>query len=273
MSSIALPVSMNSAKVDTYQRTDIGGTDTVDMQVMVPGNPFAITTGALTAVGSVTVTNLNDACSALVVLQGTFSATMLFEGTVDGTNWFVIQGTRADSNSAITTAGLALAFTAQTFAYKLDLNGVTQMRVRCSAFTSGTINVSIAPSPHSMEPSPYVPLISTLTRQSGFTDSSTALAASVTFTGTGRATTGGNYSKFNAVAFADQAGTLAIDLSVDTGTTYRQIASVSVAANVAQVLSVPMTGLAGTATLYRVRYVNGATLQTAFQLSSSFTAA
>ncbi|OXE37448.1 MAG: hypothetical protein CGW95_01475 [Phenylobacterium zucineum] len=273
MSSIPLPSNMGSAKVDTYQRTDIGGTATVDMQVMVPGNPFAVTTGALTATGSVTVTNLNDACSALVVLSGTFSATMIFEGTVDGTNWFPIQAARADVNSSVTTAGLALAFTAQAFGYKLDLNGVTQVRVRCTAFTSGTVNVAIAPSPHSMESAPFVATISTLTRQSGFTDSSTVLAASATFTGTGRATTGANYVKFNAVAFADQAGTLAIDLSVDSGTTYRQIASVAVAANVAQVLSVPMTGLAGTATLYRVRYVNGATLQAAFQLSSSFTAA
>lgn len=162
MSSISVPPSMGSAKVDTYQRTDVGGTDTVDMQVVVPGNPFGLTTGALTAVGSVTATGLNDACSALAVLQGTFSATVIFEGTVDGTNWFAIQGVRADANSAISTAGLALALAAQTFAYKLDLNGVTQARVRLTAFVSGTVNISIAPSPHSMESSPYVPPATTI---------------------------------------------------------------------------------------------------------------
>jgi len=114
--------------------------------------------------------------------------------------------------------------------------------------------------------------IGTLTRQSGFSDSSTVLAAAATFTGTGRVTTGANFREFAATAFSDQAGTLFIDLSVDTGTTYRAIASVAVAAGVAQQLTAQMTGAAGTATLYRVRYLNGATLQTAFQLTSAFLA-
>jgi hypothetical protein len=115
--------------------------------------------------------------------------------------------------------------------------------------------------------------IGNLLRQVGYTDSSTPLAANATFTGTGRVTTAQAYSRFCATAFADQAGTLFIDLSVDSGTTYRQIASVAVAAGAAQQLTTFVTGAAGAATLYRVRYTNGATLQGAFQLSSSFTAA
>lgn len=187
MSSIPVPPSMGSSKVDTYQRTDIGGTDTVDMQVVVPGNPFLPTTGSLTAVGSVTAANLNDACSALVVLQGTFSATVIFEGSGDGTNWFALQAARADTNSAITTAGLALAFTAQTIGYKLDLNGAVSFRVRISAYTSGTMNVLIAPSPHSMQPTPYVALASVIginasTSTTGMSTSKLIAAAGVNAT-------------------------------------------------------------------------------------------
>lgn len=114
-----------------------------------------------------------------------------------------------------------------------------------------------------------------LTRDSGFTDSSTNLAASATFTGTGRVT-GGQYSKFNAVAYADVAGTLFIDLSVDTGATYRPVKSIPLTAlpvGFGADLSIPVTGAQGTATLYRVRFVNGASAQTAFQLTSSFSAA
>lgn len=114
--------------------------------------------------------------------------------------------------------------------------------------------------------------IGNLPRQSGFTDSSTPLAANATFTGTGRATTGANYPKFAANVFADQAGTLFIDLSLDTGTTYRTIKTVAVSANTAAEAVANVTGAAGAATLYRVRFTNGATLQTAFQISSAFIA-
>lgn len=123
---------------------------------------------------------------------------------------------------------------------------------------------------------PGVSVSGNLTRDSGFSDSSTNLAAAATFTGTGRVTTGGNYAKFNGVAYADVAGTLFIDLSVDTGAIYRPVASIALAAQpvgFAAQLSVPVTGAQGAATLYRVRYVNGAGAQAAFQLSSSFSAA
>jgi hypothetical protein len=92
-------------------------------------------------------------------------------------------------------------------------------------------------------------------------------------TGTGRASTGANYARFVAAAFADQAGTLFVERSVDTGTTWRLAApGQAVAANECREVSVTMTGAAGAAVLYRVRYVNGATLQGAFQITSAFVA-
>jgi hypothetical protein len=267
MSSIQLPSNMGAAKVDTYQRLD--GANTVDLQVVVPGNPFSATTGTITGTGqSVPVSDLQDAGSVLIAMTGTFSFTGIFEGSINGTDWLTVAATRVESNTAI---AVATSFTAAA-AYKVNTNGFNYVRLRSTAYVSGTANIAIQPSPHAVENFPYVPLISTLTRQVGYTDSSTNLAGAATFTGTGRASLA-NYTYFNATAFADQAGTLFIDLSVDTGTTYRQIRSVAVAANVAQTLVTPLTGLAGTATLYRVRYTNGATAQGAFQLTSSYTAA
>jgi hypothetical protein len=104
-----------------------------------------------------------------------------------------------------------------------------------------------------------------------YNESTTALAAAATFNGTARdigiaASNTHRYSAFNAMAFADQAGIIRIESSNDNVTWRRNTADVTVAANTAVVLSVPTT-----TRYYRVVYVNGATIQTAFMLNTSFT--
>lgn len=111
--------------------------------------------------------------------------------------------------------------------------------------------------------------IGNIVRQSGFTDSSSVLAANATFTGTSR-TPATSWNRFVARAFSDQAGTLYIDLSLDTGATWQTIESVALTAGTSQKLSADLVGAVGAATLYRVRYTNGATLQTLFRLSSAY---
>lgn len=106
-----------------------------------------------------------------------------------------------------------------------------------------------------------------------FNESTTALAASATLTGTTRGVgiasgTLQPYAAFNATAFADVAGTLRIEMSNDNVTWRRATADSAVAANAVVTLSVPVV-----TAYYRVVYVNGATLQTAFMVNSSFTAA
>lgn len=103
-------------------------------------------------------------------------------------------------------------------------------------------------------------------------DSTTAQAANATLTGTARdtgAAAGINhrYSAFNAFAFADQAGTMRIECSNDNTTWRRASADAAVAANTPVYLSVPIM-----TRYYRAVYINGATLQTAFMLNTSFTA-
>jgi hypothetical protein len=105
-----------------------------------------------------------------------------------------------------------------------------------------------------------------------FNDSTTAQTASATLTGTSRdvgiaAGSVHRYSAFNASAFADQAGTLRIECSNDNTTWRRATADTAVAANAVVYLSVPVM-----TRYYRAVYVNGATLQTAFMLNTSFTA-
>lgn len=104
-------------------------------------------------------------------------------------------------------------------------------------------------------------------------DSVTAQAASATVTGATRdiavaAGTVHRYSAFNAAAFADQAGTLRVECSNDNVTWRRASADAAVAANAVVYLSVPVM-----TRYHRAVYVNGATLQGAFMLNTSFTAA
>jgi hypothetical protein len=104
-------------------------------------------------------------------------------------------------------------------------------------------------------------------------DSVVAQAISATVTGTARdigVAAGGvhRYSKFNASAVADQAGTLRIECSNDNITWRRATADTAVAAIACVYLSVPIM-----TRYYRAVYVNGGVAQTAFMLNTSFTAA
>ncbi|MBP2656015.1 MAG: hypothetical protein H6Q73_3584 [Firmicutes bacterium] len=96
-----------------------------------------------------------------------------------------------------------------------------------------------------------------------YTDTSTALAASATYTGTSRDTgSTGLYSKFRARAYSDQAGTLYIDQSKDASTWY-STTSASVTAASAKLIEETIV-----ARYVRVRYVNSTTAQTTFELVS-----
>ena len=77
-----------------------------------------------------------------VQLAGTFVGTVTFEGTVNGTNWVAIQvippGTSRTGVTTATAAGI----------WQANVVGLTGFRARCSAFTSGTINVALNRSGH-----------------------------------------------------------------------------------------------------------------------------
>lgn len=96
------------------------------------------------------------------------------------------------------------------------------------------------------------------------------LAAGATFTGATRdlgATSPYRHGAFNAVAFADVAGTMRIEVSNDATTWRRATADAAVAAGAALILSIP------TVSRYsRVIYINGAAAQGAFWINTSHTA-
>lgn len=89
----------------------------------------------LTALNSAVTSTLRGQSTAVVQVTGTFVATLSFEGTVDGTNFFAVNfypfagGTAVTS---VTTTGQWIAVVA----------GLVSIRTRVSAFTSGTAVVS-----------------------------------------------------------------------------------------------------------------------------------
>lgn len=91
--------------------------------------------GNITGLGQ-TVTAVLHGCAAMVWdIQGTFSATVTFEATVNGgTDWFPIQGIYAPYN---TVSGVWSAV-AQVI---ISCGGYQQVRARCTSYSSGTMSL------------------------------------------------------------------------------------------------------------------------------------
>lgn len=243
-----------------------------------------------TIAGSVTSATTVVSASNNLYMGGSFhvtnagtTCTITYEQSNDGTNWVTLPVVSAASPTA------APATTSTVSGVYSYVSSAAFVRARVSTYTSGTVSVvlsqkqQVAPATGvslaagssgigSVAVSGTATISGIVNLGTGFTDSTAALAASATFTGTGRANSAAQYEFFAATAFADQAGTLFIDQSLDTGATYQPILSQAVAAGGAANVAVRMCGAVGTATLYRVRYVNGAAAQSVFRLSSSFSA-
>lgn len=240
----------------------------------------------LTTTGSVTSATTVVSVSTAGFMGGSFhvtsagSATVTYEQSNDNTNWETLTVIRANTNGQqpVTTSTVAGIFRYESPA--------AFVRARVSAYTSGTVAITLTQK-RVVSPSGGVSLqagsssigavslnassntIGGTISSSGFTDSTTSLGISATFTGTSRTTTN-PFSAFAARAYADQAGTLFIDQSINGAASWEPIASTAVAAGTAASLRVDQTGAAGQQ--YRVRYVNGGAAQGVFRLSSAFLA-
>lgn len=215
--------------------------------------------------GSFQVTNAGTSC------------TVSYEQSNDGTNWIALPVISAASPNA------APATTSTTTGIYSFVSSAAFVRARVSTYTSGTVSLVLS---QKQQAAPIAGLslaassavigsvvaTGTVNPGTGFTDSTTALAAAASFVGTGRTNSAAQLEFFTATAFADQGGTLFIEQSLDSGATYQPIMSQAVGAGGAANMTARMSGAVGTATLYRVRYVNGPALQTVFRLSSGFSA-
>lgn len=77
---------------------------------------------------------VKNAKGIAVQLSGTFSATVSFQASVDGTNFVPILLTAANTTSAATTATTENIFQGPVYGYEV-------LRAKATAWTSGTANV------------------------------------------------------------------------------------------------------------------------------------
>lgn len=78
--------------------------------------------------------------SVSLQVSGTFTATVSFKATVDGTNWVDIQGTNVSSGSSATSTSAAGIFVFKTI-------GIAKLKAVVSAYTSGSVTAKALASP------------------------------------------------------------------------------------------------------------------------------
>lgn len=91
--------------------------------------------GTITALNGAVTLTIPTQASACLHVTGTWVATLIFEGSVDGANWFTVQATTLPAGASVTT-------TTATGAFLLGIGGFAAVRIRASAFTSGTATVA-----------------------------------------------------------------------------------------------------------------------------------
>ena len=264
-------------------------------------------TGDITAVqatigtpvaGGTVAGDVSRASNVMIFCTGTFSAVnCTFEGSLElsgNTNWFAVQVVRSNANTVETATGSLSAQPA--YAWEASVNALKRFRVRATARTSGTQSWRFVQGTYATEPIPAsqvsgtqpvsgtVSLGAAATRV-GFVagagiwydDSSAALTANSTFTGTARdltvtatATAFANAATYaremRVSAESDVTGTLWLEVSRDN-TNWRRVKSVATAAVTgggfyAEIVHQPSWRYA------RVGFTNGATGQARFSIGS-----
>lgn len=132
-----------NTKTPSVGQTNMAGSRPVVIasdQSVIPVNQAGVSaTGSLAALNANVVLSLNGATGFAVDLRGTFVATITFQATIDGTNWFTVAVLPAGSAANIATVTTAAA----AGAWMGNANGCVQVRAIATAYTSGSVTVVI----------------------------------------------------------------------------------------------------------------------------------
>lgn len=119
---------------------------------------IALVTGDIVAVAGTVFAPVSRASNVMMHCYGTFSTVnCTFEGSINSTNgtdgnWFAIQAVRTNANTIELVTGNLSA--APAYAWELSVNGLSFVRVRCTARTSGTQTWAIQRGTYATEPIP-----------------------------------------------------------------------------------------------------------------------
>ena len=141
-----------------YQRIPVRTINSTDVVPVINAAPQAMTTGTITAIGSTIVaTDLQGIGSATVTFYGTHAGVNAVFEVYDGVNWVIQAAQQLSTANPAVVIATGVITTNATIAFNVSpLLGVQQVRVRATAYTSGTANVIIEPSTQ------FVPLIQTV---------------------------------------------------------------------------------------------------------------
>lgn len=160
--TVTLSMSTGTGPVFLYSSIP-SGTNTIGT-VLSSNAPLAQVTGAVIA-ATTTITagptsDIVKAGSATVYISGTHAGVnVTFEQSPDGIMWYPTQAQRTD-NGVLTTLGATGVLTSNvTVAYDVSpLLGATQLRVRATAWTSGSAAINISPAIRAAEIAPTATL-------------------------------------------------------------------------------------------------------------------
>jgi hypothetical protein len=138
--NVTVPTSGGTATLATH---DVGG-GVHKQKVEVSGDQPASTTGTSTTAASTVPAAVTNYGNATITISGTYAGvSIIFEVSDDGgTTYYALQAQRESDGAVFSTDTLA---TNASIAYLVDCPGVTHLRVRATAWTSGTANVRISP--------------------------------------------------------------------------------------------------------------------------------
>lgn len=91
---------------------------------------------ALNQVAQSQLLDVEGLASLVIELTGTFVGTVIFEYTINGTDWYTMSVT-VNQGTAVVTGATAVGI------WTVNVAGFKAVRVRCTAFTSGTINAAL----------------------------------------------------------------------------------------------------------------------------------
>jgi len=131
------------APVGTPVNTQISdGTDTAlvttagELNTQVTSVAPVTATGTLTAPSQSVTIDVGGYGSVAIQLTGTWTATVGFDGTVDGTNWVDLQVVPSASTTAVLTS-------AANGLWYVNVGGLNQIRCFADAHSSGTVDVDL----------------------------------------------------------------------------------------------------------------------------------
>lgn len=116
-----------------------GAIDQVGQGVVNDTRP-GITASLFNVLNAVLEMDLNgQSVATFDIRTGAMNATIVFEVSIDGVNWFGVPAINLSTEAMISAVVIT---TTQAAAFVVGVSGMRRVRARCSAFTSGTCDVT-----------------------------------------------------------------------------------------------------------------------------------